>query len=605
MTCCGGACEVKLHTESPLRLTKSVFDRDELTVTVHAPVYRGGRVLRYFDQSKFKDANGKVLNVVQEVFDGLTEVPKFSGWNSSVTVDAAVRDAVQVCRVLVGDGVSSVADLDLKALLAVTERVVSRKFARRLLARTLFKIGTSESVLVGEALLLHRNEARVEGTTEPYTEDEVAVIRQVAWDLVDETYKLHESYTKGLISWLPEGTSVAHRDWWSISAKEIIAAATARAHSGDRGSALKDRRTVASLQENSIRMNLHEGYMTLDEAIDWLLIHPAKLAATDWQAQVFFQREVMAAALIHHCFIDLQGFNLSTMRNTGVESLTALGPSSSMVDTIKPRAHLHAREASLTASRENDLAGFLAMVEALTKFTRHFRAQARHPAEVADLYYGLHDPNRTVKNVLGRVKTTEINRRIAAALTDAGLHGDGFSLSFKKLRLAAKAEGQKNDPRHQLHGQNRQTATTYDKKMLPVTVLHDAMDKSVNEIVEEGWDRLDDAIKTDTLADMTVSACISGGADPQDEAARCEQGILACFACPNGVRTLDHIPGLIAMLRVLEGSDEPLREVVTTVLNHAPQDAVAEWRQRFDNEPAEANTWTSLASITLTQRSRQ
>ena len=596
---------VKQHTESPRRLTKRpVFNRDALTVTIHAPIYRGAHVIRRFDE--FKDTNGKVPNVVQEVFDGLVEVAKFSDWNSSETIRGAVREAVAVCRVLVDDEVSSVADLDLARLVTVAPRVaIPTVKTRRLLAYSLEAIERPELRPIAEALINHPAEVRDSETIEPYTEDEVAVIRQVAWDIVDETYQLHESYTKGLIDWLPEGTSVAHRDWWSIPADVIIAAATDRAKRGQRATQLRRQRSVASLTRSAVTMNLREGYMTLDEAIDWLLINPAQFDRSAWQAQVFFQREVMQAALIHHCFIDLQGFNLSTMQNTGVESLTALGPEMSMVDTIKPRAHLHGREASLTASRENDLAGFLGMVEALTKFSRHFRNQAGHPAEVADLYYANHDPNGTVKNVIGEVNTDSINRRIRSALADDGLDGERFTLSFKKLRLAAKREGMEHDPRHQLHGQNRRTATTYDKKMLPVTVLHDSMDKSVDEIIEEGWDRLADAVEKDTLADMTVSACTSGGADPQDEAARCEQGITACFACPNGVRTLDHIPGLIAMAEVLEDTDDPLRQVVTEVLDHAPQDAVDDWRERFSNDPSLANTWTSLASVTLTRRSRQ
>ena len=581
-----------------------MFDGDALTVTIHAPVYRGAHVIRRFDE--FRDANGKVPNVVQEVFDGLAEVAKFNGWKSTQTVDGAVREALAVCRVLVDDGVSSVAELDVARLVAVAPRVaIPPVKTRRLLAYSLEAIKRPELRPIAEALINHPSEVRDEPTTEPYTEEEVAVIRQVAWDIVDEAYELHRTYTEGLVDWLPQGTSVAHRDWWEIPADVIIAAATARANSRQRAADVETDRPVASLTRSAVTMNLREGYITLHEAIDWLLINPDTFNASEWQAQVFFQREVMHAALIQHCFIGLQGFNLSTMQNTGVESLTPVGPSLAMVDTIKPRAHLHGREASLTANRRKDLAGFLGMVEALTKFGRHFRKQAGHPPETADLYYATHDPNGTVENVIGGFNASSIRRRIAAALADAGLDGDGFTLSFRKLRLAAKAEGQKHDPRHQLHGQNRRTSTTYDKKMLPVTVLHDSMDKSVDEIIEEGWDRLADAVEKDTLADMTVSACTSGGADPQDEAARCEQGITACFACPNGVRTLDHIPGLIAMAKVLEDTDDPLRPVVTEVLNHAPQDAVDDWRERFSNDPSLANTWTLLASVTLTRRSRQ
>ena len=600
---------VKQHTESPLRLSKPpVFDGDELTVTVHAPVYRGAHVVRLFD--RFKDENGKAPDVVREIFDGLAAAARKSDWASSATVRAATSDAVQLAHRLVDAQKASVADLDLDQLLAVAKDLRNDSVVpTRILAYALNEIGSNE--VTATALLHHRHGVRHEETVEPYSEEEVAVIRQVAWGVVDEAYEVHEAYTQGLVDWLPAGTSVADRDWWSIPADVVIAAATARAKSGQRTrerkrtGQRKRNRSVASLSARAIHTNLQSGDMPIHEAIDWLLIHPDAFSASGWQAPVFFEREVMTAALVHHCFIDLRGFNLSTMRNTGVESLTPTGPSSSMVDTIKPRAFLHARETSGLRSRRIALAGFLGMVEALTKFSRHFRAQAGYPPEVADLFYARHDPNGTVENALGDLSITVLVRRIQTALNDAGLDGEGFTLSFKKLRLAAKAEGQKNDPEHQLHGQNRRTATTYDKKMLPVTVLHDSMNKSVDEIIEDGWDRVADAVENGTLTDLTVSACTSGGADPDADETRCEQGILACFACPNGVRTLDHIPGLIAMSRALEDSDDPLGDVVNEVLDHAPVEAVDKWRDRFDNDPSLTNTWTALASITLNQRSRQ
>ncbi len=52
---------------------------------------------------------------------------------------------------------------------------------------------------------------------------------------------------------------------------------------------------------------------------------------------------------------------------------------------------------------------------------------------------------------------------------------------------------------------------------------------------------------------------MSGGQDPQSEALPCSLGLAACFTCPNGYRTVDHIPGLLALEAYTEliGSNDP------------------------------------------------
>ena len=54
------------------------------------------------------------------------------------------------------------------------------------------------------------------------------------------------------------------------------------------------------------------------------------------------------------------------------------------------------------------------------------------------------------------------------------------------------------------------------------------------------------------VMDVEVGLCTSGGTAPDGSGRRCDLGIVACFTCPNGYRTVDHVPGLIAAVELAD-----------------------------------------------------
>jgi hypothetical protein len=53
------------------------------------------------------------------------------------------------------------------------------------------------------------------------------------------------------------------------------------------------------------------------------------------------------------------------------------------------------------------------------------------------------------------------------------------------------------------------------------------------------------AVDRSQVMDVEIGVCASGGNAP-DSNRRCHLGMVACFTCPNGYRTVDHVPGLLA-----------------------------------------------------------
>jgi hypothetical protein len=52
------------------------------------------------------------------------------------------------------------------------------------------------------------------------------------------------------------------------------------------------------------------------------------------------------------------------------------------------------------------------------------------------------------------------------------------------------------------------------------------------------------------VVDVEIGLCTSGGNDPDEPTKPCSLGINACFTCPNGYRTVDHVPGLLAAVEL-------------------------------------------------------
>ena len=52
--------------------------------------------------------------------------------------------------------------------------------------------------------------------------------------------------------------------------------------------------------------------------------------------------------------------------------------------------------------------------------------------------------------------------------------------------------------------------------------------------------------------EVEIGLCTSGGNEPDGSGRRCGLGMVACFTCPNGYRTIDHLPGLLAAVELAD-----------------------------------------------------
>ncbi len=113
------------------------------------------------------------------------------------------------------------------------------------------------------------------------------------------------------------------------------------------------------------------------------------------------------------------------------------------------------------------------------------------------------------------------------------------------------------DARHDVKHHTARTRVDYLAQCLPEVVLHQAGAEAQEDfhtqalerfLAPDATARLMEAVADNTAADVHVSACSSGGQAPDAPELPCSLGLAACFTCPNGFRTKDHVPGLLGLV---------------------------------------------------------
>jgi len=129
-------------------------------------------------------------------------------------------------------------------------------------------------------------------------------------------------------------------------------------------------------------------------------------------------------------------------------------------------------------------------------------------------------------------------------------------LLYGGLRRYALYSGVKLDFSHDVVDHDQRTRVEYLARCLPKAALHELAAEAQDDMVRSGTRSyfaeqnaaaLLDAVEAGTTLDMAVNVCASGGQTIDDATTPCSLGLAACFVCPNGYRTQDHIPGLIAL----------------------------------------------------------
>ena len=386
-------------------------------------------------------------------------------------------------------------------------------------------------------------------TEQPYDDAEADAIQRAARKVFDDAFKAQRQLLGEL------GFETTTRSWLRIPAQEVLKEA-ARRHPELRGS------TQPSFGAS------------LETQICWALLNPAAFGRAPGRPLVLGSQlpaigealyppaSVLTAAAVLHCLAELSGLNLATILRTEPSHLIYTGTDHGIVTLAKARNHSEDTLAVSTSSNAT-LGGLIEALTGLTRFSRHWReinlCSSGDRPDIVDRLYVEHvrDPMRaeliTNLRLHAGWRHPAFSRHWTEDSPDPGLR-------FRALRRKALERAVAANPRADVHGHTERTRVHYLANVLPDHVLtahataaqDDILDaalarfSSVDTLPAETAGRLSAAVENGQTADVVVSVCTSGGNDPDESDKPCSLGLAACFTCPNGFRTVDHIPGLLA-----------------------------------------------------------
>jgi len=510
---------------------------------------------------------GPVTPAGRQLLDGMVNSLRVYGdgdWESSYGLGKTARSCTRVLTSLSQRGVTDFTD-DRLALDVLREVLAdfddgTKRTLNKLLGRVLRKHhprgGPLAYALANTAYMVK------DSATEPYDDDIADAIEQAARGLFTEAYIAQRQVLSDF------GIDVAGKGWMTIPATEIIADAQRR---------FPHARTAGQPRYGASRAEL----------IAWCLLHPEIFGHTDGRRQLnplsaaiteigialHLSNDILVSGLILQCLADDTGLNQATMLRTEPTDLIYTGEEHGLLLTAKARNH---SEDKLPVSTESmfSAGGMVATLTALTRFNRHYRAvhlagaDADEIPDVVNKIYVEHwrDCQRAEILTTNRIhhgwrstafdphwKTPDIIRR------DHGLR-------FRALRNKSLERGIKKNPNADVHGHGRRTRLHYLAHVLPEHTLVAHATAAQDDIVEQALARFAAPVAGATdgvakeladvdeydLLDVVVGVCATGGNDPDNTDTPCSLGLAACFVCPKGYRTADHVPGLLATVAFAE-----------------------------------------------------
>lgn len=260
--------------------------------------------------------------------------------------------------------------------------------------------------------------------------------------------------------------------------------------------------------------------------------------------------------------------------NTGADDLVDTGGGTGILRTAKARNRSQTRDGVFYGGRYKSTGGFLLLVRALTRFSRHYRSEALRALSavdpaismgLAEKFYVLFTSDvvdaeifepTTHHRTLG---SGPLGRAVRQAADRAGIDPPG--LRYMALRHFALYAGLRFDPDHDVVGHSPRTREDYLARCLPEATLHELgagvqiemHDNALRSFLgTDDGRKLAQAVEDHTAADMVANVCTSNLMDPEQGDKPCSLGLAACFTCPNGYRTEDHVPGLLALQEFTE-----------------------------------------------------
>lgn len=370
----------------------------------------------------------------------------------------------------------------------------------------------------------------------------------------------------------------------------------------------------------------------------WAITHPRELGRVKGKRaqqarhpqmarmqRVFYPDHVfLVSALILHCLGENSGYNHSVLLQKSAASLTRIGPDHALEHNVKARNATQDTRPTQTSSIYAP-GGIVEVLTGMTRMARHARrglvGTDGKVMPIADRLYVEHtaDPRDAALLASDRQHNGWRNMEFDEGWDEAaaGPRSDA-PLRMAALRLVAQRRAMGEGLTADVHGHSDAVKTHYSAHVLPDHVFNAhavAAQDSFHEEAVAKFTLVADAtdgpaaelasVDPAEVMDVEVGLCTSGGTAPDGSGRRCDLGIVACFTCPNGYRTVDHVPGLIAAVELadiierndpeewVEGQASRLRYYASACLRQFPP-AVVETVKRTSDIPAHILTVTGV-----------
>lgn len=496
----------------------------------------------------------------RQILQGMADSISVHGdgmWESAFALKAHADRCSRLLEEMSIRGVVDLADSELTVgeLRACIEPFDSgtKRTLNKLIARVLRKTNPNGSAL---AMALKNTTYMVkEASTELYDDAEADAIEHAARGVLSDAYTAQREVFTAM------GYPTAGRSWLRLDADEIIAAAQER------------HPHLAGAPQPTSRAS----YL---EQIDWALLNPEAFGIAPGRTKIigatmqrigealYPPKHVLAAAAIVQCLAEQTGLNLSVILRTSPSDLVYTGEDTAMVSVAKARSH---SEAALPVKTESmfSLGGLIELLVGLTRFARRYRRHALASddgiPEIADRCYVEHRRDASKAEILSHQR---LHQGWRAPAFDAHWPTDEIDLGqlglrFNALRRKALERAIAIDPAGDVHGHTERTRIHYLANVLPEHTLashaesaqDDMLDRalaSFTPVADSTDPRAQELASFDDPVDVVVGVCSNGGNDPDETTKPCSLGLAACFTCPNGFRTADNIPGLLATVELTE-----------------------------------------------------
>ncbi|MBK7625248.1 MAG: hypothetical protein IPJ14_21960 [Kineosporiaceae bacterium] len=486
-----------------------------------------------------------------------TAVPS-AGWESLQTLRSGIRQATVVLRTAAELGFDDLTDprIGIAELRAFYDPLVgSLKRSSAHLLATAVAVERPDGKALAYALknsrfIVDDRQARV------YDEDVVDAVERCARRVWLDRYESQRQLLAQL------GYDVNGRGWLRVPAEELL----------DWACRIHPQLCEPTAKPPRLRA-------TADACAAWALTHPQAFGlgartvlprAVARVGQALYPDNVtITAALILHCLGENSGYNYAVLLEKSTTSLVYLGPDHALETSVKARNRTQDTRVTDRSSIFSP-GGLMEVLAGLTRVSRHYRSHLRtssgDPHPLTQRLYVEHyaKPDRTEQ-----LSPNRLHNAWRAIAFDEHWDGPGerreVPLWTTALRLAALNRALGEGLRADVHGHTPRTKVHYMAHVLPDHVLtahaaaaqaalHEDNVKTFIPITAATDGVAADLahVPAEDVMDVEIGVCTSAGQDPEDRSRRCGLGITACFTCPNGFRTVDHIPGLLAAVELAD-----------------------------------------------------